>query len=268
MIDPIRRNMKKVVMITGASSGIGLATAELLVSKGYVVYGVARGKYENEKFKCYECDVNNSVRMEEIFEEIYKKEGQIDAVINNAGFGIAGAMEYASFEKIESIFNTNLVAAVKISSIAIKYLKETKGRILNTSSVAGILPIPFQACYSSTKAGLLNYSMALDGEVRRFGIRVTAILPGDVKTGFTAARVVEGNDEGYNGRVTKSIKRMEKDEQGGKGPETIARAMYKMLKRKNPPLKYVVGGGYKFFVFLSRILPERMVMAILRKMYA
>lgn len=260
--------MKKVVIITGASSGIGLATAELLTEKGYQVYGISRGKNQNDRFRCYECDVNNTPRIKEIFEEIYNTEGRIDVVINNAGFGIAGAMEFATPSKIESIFNTNLVAAVKISSIAIKYLKKTKGRILNTSSVAGILPIPFQACYSATKAGLLNYSKALDGEVRRFGVRVTAILPGDVKTGFTAARVVEGGDEGYNGRVSKSIRKMEKDEQGGKGPETIARAMYKMLKRKNPPLKYVVGKEYKFFVFLNRILPERLVGAILRKIYA
>ena len=259
--------MDKVVIITGASSGIGYATAKMLCESGYKVYGIARDS-RNVDFPFYKGDVNDFDRMKEIFEDIYSKENRIDVVINNAGFGIAGAMEYASSEKIDLIFQTNLSSLVKISALAVKYLKQTKGRIINISSVAGDMPIPFQACYSATKAGVLNFSRALDGEVRRFGIRVTAILPGDTKTGFTSARVIEGNDEGYEGHVSKSIKRMEKDEQSGNGPEKIASAILKVLQRKNPPVKRVVGGSYKLLVFLNRLLPTRLVDYILRKMYA
>lgn len=259
--------MDKVVIITGASSGIGYATAKTLLNAGYKVYGIARDEKQLE-FPYYVCDVNDTDKMKQIFEDVYSKEKRIDVVINNAGFGIAGAMEYASKEKIDAIFQTNLCAVAKISSIAIRYLKETQGRIVNISSVAGIMPIPFQACYSATKAGVLNFSRALDGEVRRFGIRVSAILPGDTKTGFTSARVVEGGDEGYDGHVTKSIKRMAKDEQNGAGPETVAKAILKVLKKKNPPTKFVVGKNYKLFVFLNRLLPTKLVDYILRKMYA
>ena len=136
--------MAKVVIITGASSGIGLATANMLSLKGYKVYGIARGRIETDKFESFQMDVNNTEGMSEIFKKVYEKEGRIDVVINNAGFGIAGAIEYASAEKIQALFDTNLTAVVKISSIAIKYLKETKGNLINISSVAGVTPIPFR----------------------------------------------------------------------------------------------------------------------------
>ena len=259
--------MQKVIIITGASSGIGLATAHRLLSKGYKVYGLALNEFCDELFECFQADVNDLVTVESIFETVKQREGRIDAVINNAGFGIAGAVEFASPDKIQSIFDTNLTALVKISSIAIKYLKETKGNLINISSVAGVLPIPFQACYSATKAAVLNFSLALDGEVRRFGIKVTAILPGDTKTGFTEARVIEGGEADYNGHIEKSIKRMEKDEQNGKSPDTVAHTIEKVLKKRRPPLKVTVGAQYKLFVFLGKVLPTRLVNFILRKMY-
>ena len=110
--------------------------------------------------------------------------------------------------------------------------------------------------------------MALDGEVRRFGVKVTAVLPGDTKTGFTAARVKEGSDGDYGKAVSTSIKRMEKDEQKGKSPDTVAKVIFKVLKKKTPPLKTTVGGSYKTLVFLAKIMPTRFVNFILRKMYA
>ena len=149
-----------------------------------------------------------------------------------------------------------------------KYLKETKGNLINIGSVAGALPIPFQSCYSATKAGVLNFSLALDGEVRRFGVKVTVIQPGDTKTGFTAARVVEGGEADYGGRIGRSIRRMEHDEQNGKSPETVAKAAEKTLKRRKPPLKITVGGQYKLFIGLAKLLPVRFVNYILRKLYA
>lgn len=259
--------MNKVVIITGASSGIGLATARRLTQRGYKVYGLALNEFYDEAFECFQTDVNDLASVQNIFKTVKQREGRIDAVVNNAGFGIAGAVEYATPEKIQSIFDTNLTALVKISSLAIKYLKETKGNLINISSVAGVLPIPFQACYSATKAAVLNFSLALDCEVRRFGVKVTAVLPGDTKTGFTAARVIEGGEDDYGGHVGKSVRRMEKDEQNGKSPDTVARVIQKVLKKRRPPLKATVGFQYKLFVFLSKILPTRFINFILRKMY-
>ncbi len=259
--------MKKVVVITGASSGIGLATARLLLSQGYRVYGIARREVA-EPFECFRGDVNDAARIKEIFAAIKEREGRIDAVVNNAGMGIAGEVESASEEKIRTIFDTNLTSLAVISSLAIPYLRETGGNLVNLSSVAGELPIPFQSCYSATKAGVLNFSLALDGEVRRFGVHVTAILPGDTKTGFTAARVIEGDGSGYGGSVKRSIGRMEHDEQNGKSPDTVACAIARVLKKKRPPLRVTVGASYRLFAGLKRLLPTRFVNWILRKMYA
>lgn len=259
--------MSKVVVITGASSGIGLATARRLAGKGYKVYGIALNEYSDATFECFRADVNDLDAITNVLETVKQREGKIDAVINNAGFGIAGALEHASPEMIQKIFDTNLTALVKISGVAIKYLKETQGNLINISSVAGVLPIPFQSCYSATKAAVLNFSLALDGEVRRFGVKVTAVLPGDTKTGFTAARVIEGGEADYQGHVEKSIQRMEKDEQNGKSPDTVARVIERILAKRCPPLKVTVGAQYKLFVFLSRLLPTRLINYILRKMY-
>ena len=259
--------MQKVAIITGASSGIGLATAKLLIENNYIVYGIARSKYSGNDFECFQADVNDSALIKEIFEKVFAKHQRIDVVINNAGMGIAGAVEHASIQRIEQIFNTNLTSLVKIASLSIDYLKKSQGNLINLSSVAGILPIPFQACYSATKAGVYNFSLALDGELRRFNVKVTAILPGDTKTGFTRNRITEGGKGDYKGSIEKSIKRMEKDEQSGKGPEVVANAILKCLKKKKPPLKYTVGLNYKFFVWLEKVLPVRLVNFILRKMY-
>lgn len=260
--------MAKVVVVTGASSGIGLATARRLANKGYKVYGLARRPFSDELFECLQADVNDLPSVETVLQSVYEREGHIDAVVNNAGMGIAGAVEFAEPKSIQRIFDTNLTSLVKISSVAVKYLKETKGNLVNIGSVAGELPIPFQSCYSATKAGVLNFSLALDGELRRFGVKVTVVQPGDTKTGFTAARVIEGGEEGYGGKIGRSIRRMEHDEQNGKSPDTVAKAVERALKKRRPPLKITVGGQYKFFVGLKKLLPTRFVNFILRKLYA
>lgn len=260
--------MNKVVIVTGASSGIGLATAKRLAAGGCRVYGIARRPFHDEAFECCQADVTDLASVERVLEEVYAREGRIDAVVNNAGMGIAGATEYATPENIKRIFDTNLTALVQISAAAVKYLKKSRGSLINVGSVAGELPIPFQACYSATKAGVLNFSLALDGEVRRFGVKVTCVQPGDTKTGFTAARVIEGGEADYGGRIGKSIGRMEHDEQHGKSPDSVAKAVQKALKKRRPPLKITVGGQYKLFVGLKKLLPARFVNFILRKLYA
>lgn len=260
--------MEKVAIITGASSGIGLATAKLLAKSGFKVYGISLEDKRFEEFENYQMNVNDIDGIKSIIEKIYEKEKRIDVFINNAGFGIAGAIEYATSEKIQNLFDTNLTSVVKISSVVLKYLKETEGNLINISSLAGITPIPFQACYSASKAGVLNFCLAIDSEVRRFGVKVTAILPGDTKTGFTAARVIEGDDGDYGKAVSTSIKRMAKDEQGGKSPDSVAKVILKVLKKKRAPLKVIVGGSYKTLGFLAKIMPTRFVNFILRKMYA
>jgi short-subunit dehydrogenase len=261
--------MEKVIIITGANSGIGLATAKLLTKKGYTVYGIARRGYDGEDFYCYKCDVNDGERLAEILKEIYNKHGCIDGLINNAGFGIAGAIEDASLQAVNAITQTNFVSVVHLCTLAIPYLKLSGGgKIINISSVGGIMPLPYQAVYSANKAAVEVFSRALDNEVNGYNIRVCAVLPGDTKTGFTSARVTEENKDNasYNA-MKRSVSKMEHDEQNGKSPESVAKVIYNCIKKKRPPLRVSVGALSKIEVFLSRLIPTRCLNLILKKLY-
>lgn len=259
--------MQKIAIVTGASSGIGLATANALISKGWKVYGISRHTYHGN-FETFVADVNDTEKICEVFETIFKKEGRIDALVNNAGFGIAGAIEETKAENIEAIVRTNLTSVITLCSKILPYLRQSKGRIVNTSSVGGIIPLPFQACYSATKAGVEVFSRALATEVKQFGIKVTAIMPGDTKTDFTKARVLdEDSTSAYQKQMKKYIDKMARDEQNGKSPAYVAKVICKVLHKKHPPLRKAVGGISKFEVFLTRLVPTKMVNYIVRKIY-
>lgn len=257
-----KTNEGKVAVITGATSGIGLATAELLTRKGFKVYGIARKPFEG-CFECFCADVCDYPAIDGILNEITAREGKIDLFINNAGMGIAGAMDEASPENVQKIVDVNLTALFVLSGKAVNAMKARGGKIINISSVGGIMPLPYQAMYSATKAGVEIFSRALANEVKPFNVKVTAVLPGDTKTGFTAARVCEGE----NGTAKKSVAKMARDEQKGKSPESVAKVIYKIAKRKNPPLRVSVGGVSKLEVFLSRLLSVKFLNFIIRKIY-
>lgn len=260
---------KKVVIITGTSSGIGKSTAEYLKFKGYTVYGIARN-IDSEGYTNYACDVTNIEKIKEIFNDIFNKEGRIDYLINNAGIGISGAIEHTSDEDIEKIFQINTMAPIKLSREIIPFMRKNNfGRIINISSVGSVIPLPFQACYSATKSAIQTFSLALNNEVKDFNIKVCAILPGDTKTSFTASRIKNKilEDDNYKKRINRSINKMERDEQKGKDPQTVAKAIYKVMKKKNPPLTKTIGFEYKLVVLLSKILPQRLLNYIIKKMY-
>lgn len=267
----MKKIFDKVVVITGASSGIGYQVAKNLASKGAKVYNISRRPMEDEIFqKSFACDVNETEKVDMALNEIYNKEGKIDVFMNNAGFGIAGAIENAKAESIYSLVNTNLSAVIALSGVAVKYLKMSGGgNIINTCSVGGIIPLPYQATYSATKAGVDVFSRALANEVKQFKIKVTTILPGDMKTGFTKARIIENDakDDSYKKSVEKSIKKAEKEEINGQNPEIVGKVVYKILKKKNPPLRKTIGFSYKLIVFLPRIFPIKFVNWLVRKIY-
>ena len=261
----------KVAVITGASGGIGYSMAKYLYKEGVKVYDISLSTEKHEEIaKSYSADVNDKKKINEILEEIYNENGHLDIFINNAGFGIAGAIEDASPEKIYALVNTNLSAVIALSGVAIKFLKRSKGgRIINTCSVGGIIPLPFQATYSATKAGVEIFGRALANEVKPFNIKVTSVLPGDTKTGFTQNRIVENNNQNdsYRKDVEKSIKKMEKDEITGKSPDTVGKMVVKLLKKRNPPLRKTIGFWYKCVVFLPRILPTKLINFLVDKIY-
>lgn len=260
----------KIVVITGANKGIGRATAQRLHKEGAVIYNISRSLNEDSIFKkCYASDVNDIEKIAEILKEIHSIEGRIDIFINNAGFGIAGAIEYTNYKNIYKQVDTNLSAVISLSGLAIKYLKESKGNLINISSVGGIIPLPYQATYSASKAGVEIFSKALANELRPSGVKVTAILPGDTKTGFTAARVIDNQieDKKEQADIRLSIAKMEKDEEDGMSPDRVAKVICKVLKKKRPPLRKTVGLSYKFIVLLPRFLSTKFVNFVVRLLY-
>ena len=260
---------KYVIVITGANSGIGLATANYLISKGHTVYGVDL-RANQQHFPILTCDITDAKRVEEVIKEIHDREGRIDVLVNNAGFGISGAIEYSSVDEVRKIFDVNVVALINMCKVVTPYMRANKfGRVVNISSVACEIPIPFQSCYSATKAAVLSFSMAFRQEVQDFGIKVSAVLPGDTKTGFTAARLKNGvvDDDAYGKRITKSIERMEKDEQGGMSPVSVAKVINKVISSRNPAPMKTVGFSYKLIMLLSKMLPKRFMLFIVKKMY-
>lgn len=259
---------KRVVVITGASSGIGNATAKYFLENGWTVYGMSLDD-KQDGFENLVCDVTDSNQVQKCLEYIFEKEKQIDVFVNNAGIGISGAVEHIEKTKTEKLFAVNLQAVFDCSKQVLPYLKKSGGgKIINISSIASIIPIPFQTAYSASKAAINAFTMALRNEVAPFNIKVCAVMPGDTRTNFTASRDKTEISEGYENRIARSVSRMEKDEVNGGSPISVAKVVYKQATRKNPPVLVSVGFSYKFFAFLSKILPARFVLWIVKKMYA
>jgi short-subunit dehydrogenase len=274
---------RKVVLITGASSGIGKALANILMEKGYKVYGTSRKQPTGNGggntlqpdanggfIKMIQLDVCSGDSVKEAVEFIVEQEGCIDVLINNAGFGIAGSVEDTSEEEAYQQFNTNFFGVHRMCRQVLPIMREQgSGLIVNVSSVAGLISIPFQSMYSASKYALEALSEAMRIEVKPFGVNVVLVEPGDTKTGFTDSRqfVNAGSDSVYSKKFKKSINTMIKDEVNGPSPESVAKVIARVVEMKNPPVRVVAGLQYKVFVFLKRLLPSRFVEYVISKLY-
>ena len=259
------KNFKdKIVVITGATSGIGKATGEMFKNLGATVVCVARRK--SDIFDSVQADITDNTQVDNAVNYIIGKYGKVDILINNAGGGISGPIENTNFEDAKNLFNLNFFGGFYITQAFLPHLRQG-GKIVFVSSVAAIFPIPFQAFYSATKSAVSMLGGALRMETRPLGISVSTVLPGDVKTGFTDARIKTDGEDIYAKRAKKAVSAMEHDEKNGMSPEKVAKAIVNNCKRKNPPPQKVVGLKYKFFAFLFRVLPTRTVQFILSKMY-
>lgn len=261
---------KDVVIVTGGTSGIGLFTARKLAEKGCSVYELSRRDAAPSPGVTHiRADVTDEEQIRGAVQQVLDSEGRIDIVVNNAGFGISGAVEFTQTEEAQRQFDVNFFGTVRVCRAVLPIMrKQGSGRIINMSSVAAPIPIPFQAYYSASKAAILAYSLALQSEVRPFGIRVCAIMPGDVATGFTAARAKEtaGDDE-YSGRISRGVAVMEHDEQTGIPAENAGAFVAGMALRKKPPVACTLGGKYKLFNLLARLLPTGVLVYLVGKIY-
>lgn len=257
----------KVVVVTGTSSGIGNSTAQMLQQQGCIVCGLTRNAQREFELA---CDVSDRNRVQMCVEEIVARYGHIDCVVNNVGIGISGAIEYESEENIKKMLDVNLAGTINVIQCTLPYVKKTQGRYINIGSVAGELTIAFQTMYSVAKAGILALSEGLAMELKPFGVKVCCLQFGDIKTPFTAHRnkSFEGDDTQYNGRIARSVSRMERDETNGYSVEFASGQVVKLLKKIKLPVKYTAGAKYKFLLWLSRVLPYSLVQKILYSMYA
>ncbi len=242
--------MSLVAIVTGASGGIGQREKFFLEGAGYKVYNFSRHNVDGGT-NFIEADVTERDSVFSADEQVIKTEGKIDLLVNNAGFGIAGAIETTPFELVKKQMDVNFLGVVNCTQAVLPYMRAQKsGRIISTSSVASIYSIPLQSFDSCSKAAINAFTSALRNEVGEFNVTACAVMPGDIRTGFTANRIkVESGD--YN-KQQRSIGVMEKDEINGMSPDSVAKLVVKLAKKKRVAPLYTVGFKYKFLVFMSR----------------
>ncbi len=255
--------MHKVVIVTGGTSGIGLAAVKALREKSCTVYALSR-------HGDIPCDVSDEASARAAVEQVLQREGRVDILVNCAGFGISGAAELTPLETAKRQLDVNLFGTANMVNAVIPAMrKQGGGRIVNTGSVAGFVPIPFQAWYSASKAAVQSYTMAMANELRPFGITLAAVLPGDTKTGFTAARnKIDDRSNLYQGRIERSVARMEHDEQNGVPAETVGRLIARVALKKSIKPLYIPGFSYNLVNVLMRILPSGLANRLIGLLYA
>ena len=262
--------MSKIAVVTGGTSGIGRETALYLTQNGCTVYELSRRAEDVEGLRHISADVTDEESVRRAVEQILQEAGRIDILVNNAGFGISGAVEFTDTEEAKRQFDVNFFGMVRMNRAVIAVMrKQGGGRIVNLSSVAAPVPIPFQTYYAASKAAINSYTMALANELRPFGVTVCAVMPGDIHTGFTAARhkVGEG-DELYGGRISRSVRRMEHDEQTGMDPAKAGAFVGRVaLKGGHKPL-YTIGFAYQAAVLLTKNLPAQALNWLIGRIYA
>lgn len=248
---------KPVALVTGGSSGIGRAAALALHRGGCAVYEMSRHDAHLEGIRHLQADVTDEEAVNSAVVELMEREGRLDVVVNCAGFGISGAVEFTQLADAKRQLEVNFFGMVNVNHAVLPIMREAKaGRIVNISSVAAVAHIPFQTYYSASKAAIESYTCALANEVRPFGITVTAIQPGDINTGFTDARRKSAvGDDVYGGRISRSVAGMERDERKGMSPDSAGAYIAKIALKKHVKPAYAIGLWYKFLCLLIKILP-------------
>jgi short-subunit dehydrogenase len=254
--------MKKVVFITGASSGIGKSIGEFLHHKDFVVYGTSRNPdaITQSIFPVLKLDVRNAQSIQECVALILQKEGRIDVLINNAGVGITGPIEEIPSEEIRNNFETNLFGPIEVMKATLPQMRLQKsGLIINITSIAGYMGLPYRGIYSASKGALELITEALRMEVKAFGIQITNVAPGDFATNIAAGRyhapVLKGS--AYERPYGKTLQEMDVHVDSGSNPNEMAEAIYSIINTKQPKIHYKVGAFMqKFSIVLKRVLPD------------
>ncbi|MGB1269977.1 MAG: SDR family oxidoreductase [Flavobacteriaceae bacterium] len=255
--------MAKVVLITGGSSGIGKSVAHFLTKKGFIVYGTSRNPQkitEQLPFKLIALDVSNVTTITSAVQTIIQNEGRLDVVINNAGVGITGPLEETPDVEIKNAFQTNVFGPLDVIKAVLPQMrKQGGGLIINVTSIAGYMGLPYRGVYSATKGTLELLTEALRMEIKDFNIQMTNIAPGDFATNIASGRyhspVLENSP--YKVPYGNTLALMNEHVDHGSDPIEMAEAIYKIINTKRPKIHYKVGAFMqKFSIVLKRILPD------------
>jgi NAD(P)-dependent dehydrogenase (short-subunit alcohol dehydrogenase family) len=259
----------RVAIVTGASSGIGLATAQALSKAGYQVFGTSRRTAEGPQpgIVMLSCDVSQDASVQKLIEEVQARAGRIDLLVNNAGIGLIGGAEESSVEQAKQLFDVNVFGTIRMCNGVLPIMRRQKsGRIINMSSVLGLIPAPYSALYSSTKHAIEGYSESLDHEVRAFGVRVVLVEPAYTKTSFEANAVEPDHKiDAYTFQREASLKFVREALAVADDPTIVAKTVVHAAKASTPRHRYASGKTAKNVSFLRRFVPEGAFDKSLRK---
>jgi NAD(P)-dependent dehydrogenase (short-subunit alcohol dehydrogenase family) len=269
-----KSNGMKRIFLTGASSGIGLATAKLLAERGDEVWGTSRDINRLPplpRLHAVRLDLSDNVSLGDSFRAALREAGHFDVVINNAGSGHFGPAEHLSTEAIHALFQTLFFGQIELCQLALSAMRSHGGgRIINVTSLASRLPVPFMAAYNAAKAAMASFVMTLQLELAGSDISVIDLQPADIRTHFNdAVARTDGGDARYTELVEKTWRAADKNMQEAPEPDLVAREIAKMIDAANPPSRVTVGGVFQAAVapFILRFLPQRVLIWGLKKYY-
>ncbi len=263
-----------IVLITGGSSGLGKATGRYLANRGYRVYGTARNpkKYPGfNEFPLLEMEVRHHQSVETAIAELIRREGRIDILINNAGVGITGPLEETPHQQSLDAMETNFHGPLRVMGAVVPHMRhQGSGFIINISSIAGYMGLPFRGMYSASKSALLVASEAYRMELAQFGIKVCTLSPGDYATNIAAGRYHHPahGDSPYAATYGKSLELMNTHVKSGGNPDEVAQKIFRILKKQKPGVHYTVGSPLqRMSLFLKRVLPDKIYERLLLNHY-
>lgn len=267
---------RKVVLVTGGSSGIGLATCRYLQQKGCTVYGTSRRARNGELMHgipMLPLYTEDSQSISDAIDWLIAKEGRIDVLINNAGTGIAGAIEDTSIEEMVSLFRTNVFGQLECCRLVIPHMrKQNKGQIINISSIAGEFGLPFRGVYSASKSAIDRFSETLRMELKQWNIWVSIVQPGDYKTNINQNRIIAkrslDKDSPYYEGFTKLYKAISDDISNGHDPVGVAKVIWKIVDSAHPLMRYPAATFWqRVSLSVNRVLPFHLFQKILLKRF-
>jgi NAD(P)-dependent dehydrogenase (short-subunit alcohol dehydrogenase family) len=265
--------MSKVVLITGGSSGIGKSIGEYLVEKDFRVYGTSRNpkNYLNSKFPIIALDVTKTETVISCIEEVLNSEGKLDVLVNNAGVGITGPLEEIPEDEIKNNFETNLFGPIRVIKAVLPTMrKQQSGLIINVTSIAGYMGLPYRGVYSASKGALEILTESYSMELKSFNIDICNVAPGDFATNIASGRyhapVIKNSP--YEKVYGDSLELMNSHVNSGSDPKMMAEVIYRIISTGRPKLHYKVGSFMqKFSIVLKRILPDRVYERMLMNHY-